>query len=235
MANHEGYGIYGDIEEFEELVKGIRIGEEALKKATVRSVNDTARSCIPFLSKKIREDYNIKARDIKATLRIKKANYSNMEAVILGKGKHGIPLSKFSPTPKRIPSTIHKPGVWKSRYTWWGKRLKGRDMVPGSDKYLPKKGIKVLVRKGQRKVVRNAFVAQMPSGHIGVFRRMGKGLGKWWDQSDGGRIEELFGPSPIRIMESDHIQIPLDDFAGQTLDKNIRRHADYYLKKAGLL
>jgi hypothetical protein len=36
-----------------------------------------------------------------------------------------------------------------------------------------KSGVSVAVRKGTRKVLRRAFIARMPSGHIGVFMRDG--------------------------------------------------------------
>lgn len=233
-----GYGIYGDFEELEEMVKGLKVGEEALKKATASAVNKTAVSCRAFVVKKIREDYNIRAGDIRAALNIYKANknQSRIEAQLYGDGSPGIPLSKFSPTPRRVPSTIHQKGVWQDRYTWWGKKMKTQVMVPGSDKYLPKAGIKVMVRKGRRKLVRDAFVAQMPNGKIGVFRRKERGMGNWWNvASKEAAIEQLYGPSPIRLIDSDYIQIPLDDFAGDTLDKNMQHEAEFYLAKAGLL
>ena len=211
-----GYVIYGDIEELEDMVKGIKLGEKALRNATVRAINKTATSSVHFISKLIRKDYNVKAYEIKRVLNISKANkrQANVQAQLYGSGKPGIPLYKFAPTPSRVPST---------------RRTK-------SGGYTPKGGIKVLVTKGQRKVVADAFVAQMPNGKIGVFKERERGIGNWWNAfRSKSRIKQLYGPSPIRLIDSDHIQIPLDDFVGDTLDKNMKHEADFYLKKAGLL
>lgn len=61
-------------------------------------------------------------------------------------------------------------------------------------------GVSVKV-KGSRKVVRGAFIAKMPSGHVGVFKRDNSALHK--RVLKGGRsiwsalpINQLYGPSP---------------------------------------
>lgn len=229
----DGCGIYGDFEEMEELVKGIKTGEDALKRASVRSVNRTATSCTTFISKKIREDYKVKAKDVRKSLKIIKANFSRIEATIVGSGKPGIPIYNFYPTPRRVPSTLHKKGVWNTRTIVVNGRLVTKQVMnEGSDKYGPKSGIKVMIRKGRRKRIHGAFIQQLSSGHIGVFQRI-KGAPK--SRTGRTKIKELFGPSPVRLMESDHIQIPLDDFAEETLTKNMSHEAEVYLRREGLL
>jgi hypothetical protein len=37
-----------------------------------------------------------------------------------------------------------------------------------------KKGVTVTIKKGHRTMLRSAFIAQMPGGHIGVFKRVGR-------------------------------------------------------------
>lgn len=202
-----------DIDDARELVKGLNVGEKVLVQAVVSSLNKTIVSTRAEASRMIRVEYNVKAGAIKAELAISRASYRRQEAKILGEGSPGIPLFDFSPTPKKAPST---------------KRLKAGG-------YGPKKGIKVMIRKGDRKIVKGAFVAMMPSGHVGVFKRMESGTGNWWDAFSGKqKITELFGPSPLRILDNDRYQIPLDDFAGEAMDKNLPRELDFYMKKAGL-
>lgn len=211
MSTFDGYGIYGDVDELAALVKGIKIGEEALLRATVRAVNKTATSVRSEASRLIRKDYRVLDKDVKSRLKIRKANFSRIEAIIFGSQSPGVPLYKFAPTPKRTPST---------------KRTKAGG-------YTPKSGIKAMVKKGQRKVVRDAFIQRMSSGHIGVFKRVENQ--RMSLKTKRTVIEELYGPSPLRLLDSDHIQIPLDDFTGELLEKNTQREAEYYLKKAGLL
>ncbi len=57
----------------------------------------------------------------------------------------------------------------------WTMRVTGKQVPLG--KYparQTKKGVSVLVNKGQRKLIKGAFIAKMKSGHVGVFVREGK-------------------------------------------------------------
>jgi len=217
------YEINGDLEEMRELTKGIAAAEPALKRATVSALNKTIVSTRAYAVKLITGDYRVKAKAVRRELIIARANFRRMVARIVGEGSPGIPLYQFYPTPKRVPSTIHKQGRWL---------IKDKAMVPGSDKYLPRGGVKVMVTKGQRKMVRGAFLARMPSGHVGLFRRKEEGTGNWWDAFSGKqKIEELYGPSPLRLLDQDRYQEPVDDFAGDELDKNMLHEATFYLKK----
>ncbi len=205
------YEIYGDFDELVELTRGISVAPRALRKATARALNRTAVSCRAELARMITKEYRLTQKAVKKELWISRARENRLEAAIRGEGSPGIPLKEFAPTPKRVPST----------------RRTGRG------NYTPKVGIKVMIHRGKRKVVRGAFLARMPSGHIGVFRRTGDN--RWGVRSRRQVIEELYGPSPLRIIESDAYQIALDDYAGEVLDKNMDREATYYLKKAGVL
>lgn len=206
----QSYSIYGHIEELEDLVKGFPLGEKALRKAMVSSLNKSIVSTRSFAAKLIAKEYRITQKAIKAELPISKAHFNRLEARILGEGSPGIPLFQFAPLPKEAPSTK--------------RTSKGG--------YKPKKGIKVMIHRGDRKVVKGAFIARMASGHVGVFKRKGRGLGAWWNAFKAkGTIEELYGPSPLRILDSDTYQIPIDDFAGDALEKNIAHEAQFYLRK----
>lgn len=232
----KAFSITGDLEEMRKLTSGIARAEKALKRATVSALNKTATSGRTWLTKAVAAEYNIKQKDVRASIRIAKANYSRLQAELFGSGSPGIPLIKFSPTPRRVPSTIHKEGRKVAVRGKRGKPLKRLRTVPGSDRYLPVAGIKVAVRRGNRKLVRGAFVAKMSSGHVGVFRSMDGGRGNWWEAFSGKKkIEELYGPSPFRILEGDEFHIPFDDFIGETLDKNMAHEADFYLRREGVL
>lgn len=217
--------ITGNIKELQELTKGIALAEPTLKKATVSAINKSISSVRVFAAREISKEYKVTQTAVKKDLGIFKANVRTLYASLKGEGRPGVPLYNFSPTPRRVPSTIQKKGIWETKYTWWGKKLKGKQMVPGSNKYSPKRGIKVMVHRGSRKMVRTAFIARMSSGHAGVFSRR-KGTKK---------IDELFGPSPLRILDSNFYKDKIDDYAAETMDKNMAHEADFYLKRAGIL
>ena len=198
----------GDINAIHRLTKDIKLSEQVAKKATVSAINKSITSTRAFAVKLVAKDYKISQKVVRDELKLVKANYSSMEAKIIGSGSPGIPLYKFAPTPKKVPST---------------RRLK-------SGGYTPKGGIKVMIRKGARKTVQGAFIAQMSSGHIGVFKRKKSGPGQAGKQG----IDELFGPSPLRILDDDRYYQQLDDFTEETMDKNYAREVDFYLKKAGV-
>lgn len=91
-----------------------------------------------------------------------------------------------------------------------------------------------MIHRGQRKVVAGAFITTLDSGHVGIFRRFGSD-GGIWNKNRYKRIEKLYGPSPIRILDSDFYKKKIDDYTAETMDKNMLHEAEYFLKKGGLL
>lgn len=196
--------ITGDINELIKLTKGISLAEPTLKKATVSAVNKTIVSTRAYGVREMAKEYKVTQKQVRDELKISRASLNRLEARIVGAGSPGIPLYNFSPTPNRTPST---------------KRLKAGG-------YSPKSGIKVMIHRGIRKVVKGAFIARMQSGHVGVFKR----------SKDGQLpIDELFGPSPLRILDRPVYHDKIDKFAAETMDKNMAHEAEYYLKRAGIL
>ncbi|SDP69696.1 phage tail protein [Desulforhopalus singaporensis] len=204
---------HGDIDELRRLTKGIAAAEPALEKATVSALNKSIVSTRAYGVKLVARDYAVTQKAVRKELKIYRANLHRKQASIVGSGSPGIPLYQFRPTPRRVPST---------------KRLK-------SGGYSPKEGIKVMIRRGSRKVVKGAFIAETESGHIGVFKRRERGLGNWWNAFRKNRIEKMFGPSPLRILDSEHYYEKLDNYTEEIMDKNMAHEADYFLKKAGVI
>jgi len=78
--------------------------------ALSRGLNRASASAKTSASKKAREAYNIKAKDIGATINITKATKSSLSAVVKSKGER-IPLIKFkvspsAPRPKKPPKVL---------------------------------------------------------------------------------------------------------------------------------
>ena len=199
--------ISASFQDMMEKLKGVPVIESAIKAATASAVNKTAVSVRAEAVRMLRKDYNLKATDIRSLLEIRKATADRTEATIYGSGSPGVPLYGFDPTPKRVPSTARE-----------GKS------------YSPIGGVSVMVTRGSRKQVTGAFAAQMRSGHAGVFQRV---PGRRMRGGKKEAIKELFGPSPIKILASDKYAIPLDDYAADTLDRNIVHEVDFYLSRMG--
>jgi len=78
--------------------------------ALSRAINRAASNAKTNASKKAREQYNIKAKDINATIKITKANKGSLGAIVKSTGER-IPLIKFkvspsNPKPKNPPKVL---------------------------------------------------------------------------------------------------------------------------------
>lgn len=129
------------IERAELLLKNIPGG---IDKAVVRAINRSVDRAQTATVKKVRDRYYIKAGDVRKTIKVKKANYSDQIAIIRSTGSP-VALSKFKITPSKPPQKRTKKPVRARVVKGEGGELK-----------------------------RRAFVAKMKSGHIGVFERAGK-------------------------------------------------------------
>ena len=124
-------------------VKGIENGQ---RKVVTRALNKTARGARTDAVTLIRQELNLKAKDIRSGLSVRRATWGKPTATLVAKGKHGVPLIKFGPRPS-------KPEARK-----------------------PEKGVSVQIKKrGGRPTFKGSFVARMKSGHVGVFTRARKG------------------------------------------------------------
>lgn len=140
-------------------------GSKIVEQSLTSTLNKVAAKASTAASREIRDKYTIKAKDLKKRgtsnrngLSVVKAKRGRDYAMVMSTG-HALPLINFRVTP-RTPEADRR-------------RKRG-------------KGVKATVVKGKPYRIPHAFVAQMPSGHTGVFARKGKGRLP---------IRELFGPS----------------------------------------
>jgi len=125
----------------EELLKNIPNG---VSKAIVNAINRAAVGARTDAVRKVRDRYFIRAKDVRETIEIEKATYSNQAAIIHAKGSP-LALSKFKIRPSKPPKKRRKKPV-----------------------------VARVVRGEKGGAIPGAFVARMQSGHIGVFKRAGK-------------------------------------------------------------
>lgn len=87
-----------------------------------------------------------------------------------------------------------------------------------------RKGVKVAINQGQSKIIKGAFIAQMNSGHIGVFRRRGK---------DRLPIDETF-TTRISDVFYDRNTIPeIQGVAERSFSSGFKRLLDLELSRLG--
>jgi len=131
-----------------------------------------------------------------------------------------------------------RPGVYQSRVMWTGDEAhgylggtQGRQLLlrykvkpSGPSVRRPPVGASAQVlRSSGLGVIPGAFLAQMPSGHLGVFRR-----------KDGSRrIKELTGPSVQFWFHRDSIRIPIEKQTDELFAKYLGHEVAFLLQQAG--
>ncbi len=159
-------------------------------KAMASALNRAAQSARTEASRKVREKYYVKHKDVTSTIKIYRANPSDLSAVVTSRGNL-MTLSKFRVTPKRPQPRRKAP-------------------------------IKVRVQRGEGGPIKGAFVARMKSGHVGVFKRVGKARLP---------IEQLYGPSIPQMLDSKTVREWVEQKAAEVLDQRLEHEIMRRLNK----
>jgi len=150
-----------------------KANQSQIRKATARSLNEIMRGAKASSARDIKQEVNLKIGEIKQGMADVKAKASmpidQQHATIFYSGKH-IPLYKFQAKRKVV----------------------GRSRVTKVALY----GVTVKVKK-QRKIVKGAFLATMPNGKQGIFRRLGK---------ERLKIAQHYGPTIANIASNDTVK-----------------------------
>lgn len=156
------------------------LGKRA-QNAMVHVLNRVATSARATGAKAIAEDLGAKQAAVRKAVIVKKATFDTMESLVVASGKR-IPLIEFV---KNTAGQYLSQLVAAQRR---GMRGFGRGRARGG-------GVPYTLR-GKRSVA-GSFIARMPSGHVGIFRRLGKKRLK---------IIELFGPSMTLVFSKSKVQ-----------------------------
>ncbi len=100
-----------DVSKIKEVEQALGEYKSKTPTALSRAINRAAANAKTNASKKAREQYNIKAKDVNATINITKASKSSLGAVVKSVGER-IPLIKFKVSPSNARSK-NKPKVLK--------------------------------------------------------------------------------------------------------------------------
>lgn len=160
----------GLAESMEQATEEIR---REVAKAISSALNKMTAQLKTLASSEILQSYNVPRKILNERMNVFRARMNDLEAEIVFSGK-SIPLPYFGAKQidgRRVVSGNSKVGL---RTT---KRRGQRGFVgPGFSG-----GVEVQIKPGQTTVLRSAFIAQMKSGHVGVFRR-GPGMMKARDK-----------------------------------------------------
>lgn len=200
-------------------LKGVKealaiLDPKKLKLATNRALNRVAGSGKTEASRGIRQEYNIKAARINQFLRLSvRARGANSEATITGRGL-GIALAYFDARQKGYKLLGEGAGKMRTK----GLIRSGRKRSDVTVRVKRSSGRKIVNSKYGNK----PFLAQMKSGHIGVFVRTGKGK-KPIEQLLGPGVGGLFGSRKIiQAVKSKILKMWAAEFT---------RQLNYYFKR----
>lgn len=141
------------------------------RTAVARALNRTAAGVRTDAAKDIRQRYAITGKDLSPAFHVYRASPQYLVAKVSATGRP-LALMKFRPTPDHP-------------------RRKGEK--------LPRKGgVSVTIKRGARKTVRGSFVARMPTGHVGVFRRTGPARDATIKELTTVSVPEMFGANVIQ-------------------------------------
>ena len=201
-------------------LEGIKNG---MPRAVSGAINDVTKKGKTRIERGITSRYYIKKKDLKPFVTIRRATVKRLSAQIGIKGKR-IPLMDFRVTPKQ-PFRA------------------GEQTKTGRFKKI--KPVRATIKKADTKrKYEGAFIARMPSGHVGVFKRRGRGNVRRVRRVRFGSdpyyselpIDELHGPSVPAIFQNEDNRIQAEALTGMRdeLAKRIDARADLIIRrKAG--
>jgi len=172
-----------------------QISEKALRSAAARALNRAATSARAEAARRVQDSLNLKVSDIKNAIDIDTAS-----------AREDLSTMKASLIVKNIDVPLYQYGArQKTIRTSRGKRY----------------GVTVNV-KGSRTVEADAFIAQMPSGHIGIFVRSG---------NPRLPIHELYSTTVLEVFKNTGFVASLSDYASQQFQTNFASELAYQLSK----
>lgn len=197
------------------LVKGIRSLEGKVEKAAAKSINRTLTTVRKEVTMGIREDWNLTSKSLKKDMGIEKATQGHLEGRLSSSGGPGIPLIEYR----------GKKGIrpWRVPSTRWKGTAPHKRAVPGQI-------VIAMQMKRQLVALRHSFIAQMHSGHVGLFNRV---PGRRMGGSNKPAIRELYGPSATKILASGRYSKEIGKRAQMLMAKNMRHETRYMLSRLG--
>lgn len=206
MPRMLGIDTSGALKELEKVKNVLQLVPEGMEKATLRAMQKTARGIRTDAAKLIRDDYAVRAADVREKFSIDKEYHRStgeFGIAVTAKGPRSEPLMNFNPRESDAGQAHVK--------------------VAKSWKTVQLKKVSVKVKKaGGRVPVKKGFVSTMVSGHKGIFARQGE---------DRLPIKELYTTSPLRALTKPENTGEIEERAQDRLERNLEHEATYVLQK----
>lgn len=111
--------------DFKAATLSLRFVEKNMPKAFSAAINRVSQGMRTEAVKKVRETYQVKAGDVRKTIKITKASPARLEMLMVSRGS-SLPLIKFRTTPRNVPT--RQPRVLKAQV----KKSGGKKPIPGA-------------------------------------------------------------------------------------------------------
>ncbi|SMO61272.1 Prophage minor tail protein Z (GPZ) [Balnearium lithotrophicum] len=203
--------------------------KEGIPQRVIRqALNRTAKSAKAAISKEVRKIYNIKKRDFDKHITVTPARNTDI-AVVAIKGKR-LPLFYF------LSKSSVSISLKRKKLPVYERKTKTGRVVRVQSKW-PALKVKVKRTEGWKVLRRNAFIARMKSGHIGIFRRMPNWKHKLVSTNPrkyhGLPIAELTTLSSVQMVENSKALREVEKIIPERLRNNIVHSVAMYLYKKG--
>lgn len=200
----------------DEIERFFRSRPAAARTALMHAANRAGSAALTAAKRAISDELGIRARDLVAphrfgavkgestgrALRLVRATRDNLEALVKISGRR-IPVFRFGAArstakTRREPVRVLIGGRWKTA------RVRAS-------------GVFWRIGRGVRRFEKNAFIARMSSGHVGVFRRV----------RGSKKIIELFGPSiPEAARKNAALRAAIDTDVRGVFERRVRHEID---------
>lgn len=176
----------------EEIKRDLKTYEKKAPQLLARVLNRTITNVQKNITSSVRSNYLVKSSDVKQTLSLSKASAYSPQASVKSYGTR-ILLYKFRVSPK-TPRPSNPPKTYKAR----------------------------VLKSSALKAVQGGFVAQMTSGHIGLFKRIG---------TERTPVKELVGPSVPQMVGNKEILKKIESEAQKTIEKRLKHEITRIIKQ----
>lgn len=158
-----------DTKDIQQLVSKLDAGKAAMGIA--RGLNDAVRQGRTESLRQVRKRYNLPLFEARkpGMIRVHAARKGDLTADVTANVKRSIPLTAFRGTTGDM-QTVRRKRITRSKKIDT-KLKRGGKMFSNVTRSRPRKKVSVEVIKGKRVTLDKAFLAKMPSGHVGVFAR----------------------------------------------------------------
>ena len=186
-----------------------------VRQAARLTLNDTAKAARTEGSKAVREEFNLKARDINQKLKFRKAMNTNLEAVLAMRlDKRGIGLMRFGATARRGRAVTRK--------------VKGEVTTSQTKRASRSQGVTVKIKKGKTTRLPKAFIAR---GAVGRGGALSSQTAQVWVRNSKGQLIPKRIPRHATLFFSKENQRRMLVVATRTMGKRFDYHFARLTKK----